>query len=83
VEWSGGRCESHMINTWNQIPRDQYQGAYLSLLSSRKTYMQCLSQSQVPKSLANHISPCHYYAPVKALADDVTQKEHHHLLGFP
>lgn len=38
-------------------------------------YLQCLRQSQAPKSLAIRILLQHRHAPVKALPDEVTQKE--------
>ena len=69
------RQKSHMTNVRKSDSGDQQQGADLSLLSSTQAYIKCLSQSQAPKSSANHISPHHHHAPMKALPDEVTQKE--------
>ena len=71
--WGGvERQWSHMMNSG----KDQHRGIGLSLLPSAYTYIQCLSQSQVPKSLANHISlHHHHHIPMKTLPDEATQKE--------
>lgn len=50
----------------------QHQDTDLSLLHAHR---QCLSQSQVPKFSANCISLHHLCAPMKALSDEVIQKE--------
>jgi len=64
---------------------DQHQGADLSWLSSSQAHIQCLSPSQAPKSLANRILPPHYRALMKAMPNEVIQKEwgeYHPLWGF-
>lgn len=69
------RCQSQVRHSRKSDSRDQRLGADLSLLPSSYAYILYLSQSQASKSLAKHILPYCPYAPMKALSDEVTQKE--------
>lgn len=62
------------MNPRNQI-LEICQGADLRLLHSTQAYIQCLRQSQALNSSVNSILPHRHQAPVKALPNEVTQKE--------
>lgn len=70
----GGRVRDNRVMWKNpRIRLQRHQDADLSLLGSI-AYMQCVRQSQAPKSLANCISPYDHLAPMKALPEEVSQK---------